>query len=400
MRFSDLKKKIDLKNIEEVTDNILSVKKDEEKKINYEIKENIINENKIEEKDEWQNEKNYYSDESVKKIKENITYKERNSVRFSDLDYEKTVSFYSSAIKRFEGILSKISDLSYLSILDDIKYLSNSIYNEITNPYLPLMLVYLTPKDYVISHSINVAILSGMILKNLNFKESDIKNLITSALCIDFGMLSYRKLYMEERILNHHEKKIIEMHVQEGVEIVEKIFSFEPSLREFVVKIVENSHERYDGTGYNGKTYQELDSFSQIVALSDFYEALTHPRSWRNAFEEADVIDMITTKYRKSFMPLSIKGLISTVGVYPPGSFVKLSTGEIAQVLFVNKEKIFRPFIKIIMDSSFNEIPYKYLDLTEYPLTSIDTYIKNKDILNYNPDFKKKIELDRLWIEW
>lgn len=403
MRFSDLKKDITsiLKNKQNNKDD-KSVNLEKKELSDDEIdidKKIIIDEKLVEKKDKAFDEKTF-SDPSEKKIKEQTNYKEKNIIRFSDVDYEKTISFYSSTIKRFERILLNILDLSYLSVLDDLKYLSSSIYNEIENPYLTLMLTYLTPKDYIISHSINVAILSGLIAKNLNFSQDDAKNLILSAFCIDFGMPPYRNLYSEERVLTQHEKKIIEMHVQEGVEIVEKIFSFEPSLKDFVINIVKNSHERYDGTGYYNKTSDELDVYSQIVALSDFYEALTHPRPWRDAFEEAAAIDMITTGYRKKFLPSAVKGLISTIGVYPPGSFVKLSTGEIAQVLFINKDKIFRPFIKVVMDSSFNEISYSYLDLSEYPLTSIDTYVKSKDILKNNPDFKKKIDLARLWIEW
>lgn len=399
MRFSDLKKITSINHQEE---NKKSKAEETKEEIIKKKEDNLTNFSSppIKEEDTISEEKLKTDIDNLLIKKDLTSYTQKNRISFNEIDYEKTYLFYSSLIKRFENFLSKISDLSYISALDDLKYLSNSIFNEIENQYLPLMIVYLTPKNYVISHSINVSILSGLIAKNLNYSEEEIKNLIISALCIDIAMPSYRSLYLEERVLSQSEKKIIQMHVQEGAEIVEKIFSFEPSLKDFVTEIVINSHERYDGTGYYNKNYDELNDLSQIVALSDFYEALTHPRSWREAFEESAVVDMITTTYRKKFSPLSIKGLISSIGVYPPGSFVKLSSGEIAQVLFVNKEKIFRPFIKIIMDSSFNNISPQYLDLSEYPLTSIDSYIRNKDILKNNPIFKKNTDLERLWIEW
>ena len=321
-------------------------------------------------------------------------------IRFDDIEYEKTLIFYSNLLKKFEGVVEKISDSSYLSAADDIRYLSFSIFDEVENQYLPLMLSYLTAGNYLISHSINLAILSGLISKNLHFEKDSVLKIITAALCIDLGMPFYRHLYLQERMLSKEEKEVIKMHVKDGVEIVEKIFSFDEGLREFVSLCVENSHERYDGSGYYLKKGDEIDLYSQIVAISDFYEALTHPRPWRGSFEEPCAMEMITSKYRRLFTPNAIKGAVLSLGMYPPGSLVRLSTGEIAEVLFVNRERIFKPYVRVFMDAHFQEISPMYLDLADYPLTSIDSYVRGEEFAKANPDLKSRFDLKRLWVRW
>ncbi|MCX7905344.1 MAG: HD domain-containing protein [Elusimicrobiales bacterium] len=334
------------------------------------------------------------------KIDNSINKNKYKPILFDKEKFEKVKGIYSLLLKRYALLLSKIYDGSYLNVSDDVKYLSSFIYENIDDPYFPLMLAYLTPSNYVISHSINVAIISGMIAKSLNIDSSKISKIIIASLCIDVAMPYYKNLYSQEKVLTNNEKKIIEMHVSDGVEIVEKIFVFENELKEFVSEIVLNSHERFDGSGYQSKKAEELDIFSQIVAISDFYEALTHPRSWRKAIEESYAIELITSKYKKMFAPQSVKGLISSLGMYPPGSLVKLSTGEIAKVIFINKDKIFRPVIEVLMNNSFEEIEHNYIDLLEYPLTSVESYVKYKDLENKNLKFKTKFELEKLWIEW
>lgn len=413
MRFSDLKK--DKQNSIEISSSqspLLQktlaehdIKKEGEDKVN---EKSLLEDNEKEKSRSVSNQ----IDDDIKELRESIRSevkfdldfkgrKERGErISFDEVEYERTVDFYSLLLKRFSGVVEKVSDGSYLTASDDLRYLSSSIYEEIENRYLPLMLSYLTPGNYIISHSINLAILSGLISKRLNFEKELTLNTITAGLCIDLGMLNWRDLYSCQRRFSKSERELIKTHVRDGVDIVTKIFSFEEDLKDFVALVVENSHERYDGSGYYSKTADELDVPSQIVAISDFYEALTQPRPWRDAYEKPLAVELITSRYRSLFAPIAIKGLISVVGMYPPGSLVRLSTGEVAEVVFVDKEKILRPLVRVFVDLSLREIAVSYINLADYPLTFIESYLKDEEILKLNPEFKRTRDFKRLWIEW
>jgi putative two-component system response regulator len=63
-------------------------------------------------------------------------------------------------------------------------------------------------------------------------------------------------------------------------------------------------HERWDGGGYpRGLSGEEIPLAARIVSLIDFFDALTHDRPYRRAWERAAVIDLIRTESGRRFDP-------------------------------------------------------------------------------------------------
>ena len=53
-------------------------------------------------------------------------------------------------------------------------------------------------------------------------------------------------------------------------------------------------HERWDGTGYpNGLKGDEIPLAARLVAVADFFDALTHDRRYRAAVPAPEVMEMI-----------------------------------------------------------------------------------------------------------
>ncbi|MGC8866725.1 MAG: HD-GYP domain-containing protein [Elusimicrobiales bacterium] len=326
---------------------------------------------------------------------------EGKHLEYDEVEFERSLQIYSNLLKSFSEFLKLISDASYIHALDTVRYMSSLIYDEISNPYFPIFLKYLTPRNYVISHSVNLAYLSGLVsLFCCKLSESEIKNNIISALCVDIAMPLYRNIYEQEKQLTSYEREVIKSHVKEGADISEKIFAFEPDIRDYVYNTVMNSHERCDGSGYFSKRSDEIPLSSLIIGMCDFYETLSKPRPWRRRFSEPEIIDLLSTKYKNLFVPQLFKGLVSSLGIYPAGSFVRLSTGEIAEVLFVNRDKMLKPTVKVIADPSFHIVKPYILNLMDYPLISVESYIKWQDIESNNRELMAKIEMERLWIDW
>ena len=74
-------------------------------------------------------------------------------------------------------------------------------------------------------------------------------------------------------------------HPSDGAEIVRKIHNMET-----VADIVEQHHEKYDGTGYPfGKKGDQLHVLSRILTLADSFDAMTAKRPYQKSktFEEA-----------------------------------------------------------------------------------------------------------------
>ncbi|HXT17078.1 MAG TPA: HD domain-containing phosphohydrolase [Gemmatimonadaceae bacterium] len=70
-------------------------------------------------------------------------------------------------------------------------------------------------------------------------------------------------------------------------------------------------HERWDGSGYpHGLREREIPMEGRIVAVADFYDALTHDRVYRPAVERDAVIDMIIERAKTQFDPDVVRAII------------------------------------------------------------------------------------------
>ena len=122
------------------------------------------------------------------------------------------------------------------------------------------------------------------------------------------------------------------------------------------------------------------DTFSQIIGLSDVYEAITHPRLHKKAKAPHQAIGEIIEQETLSFQPQIMKVFVNNLGVYPVGSWVRLSTGEVGIVVDINKGYPLRPKVNVTFDHNGERLESsKHLDfMTESyfyidgPLSAVD----------------------------
>lgn len=395
MKFSDLNKKNEIK----ISDNSLKNNKEDGLKHQEYTNQNL--QKPSEENKEVLKKEVFFS---IKKDDKKIEI-EKQEVKKQLVDFdeevhiEKTRIIYSDLIRNIINIYKKTAEGFYSSSMDSLVYLSDLIVKEVKeNQYIFSFLKYLTPKNYLYSHTINLSLITAGIMNEMRYSDDEIRKTVCGALLIDIGMMNYISLFNLERELTKEEKDIIKNHVNDGINIAEKIFAFDFDMLKHIRKIINNSHERYNGSGYYGIMGDKIDDISQIVSISDFYEALTHQRPWRKGHCEIKVMSMFMSEYKKLFSPQSIKGILSLLTIYPPQSFVKLSTGEIGKVIFINRDKITRPIIKII--GELNNTKDYIIDLREFPLTYIEAPVSCEDVMRINPDFVRKESLKWLWMDW
>ncbi|MEF3279357.1 MAG: HD domain-containing protein [Elusimicrobiota bacterium] len=399
MKFSDLDKSEKLlKKREDLPDSKKEIKEDVSNTLNSSIPLIDKKENKIQELPSKPPETASFSN----KMDEGIKPIDNDKIEFDEVILrEKSHYTYSNLISIVSRDFRKISEGLYYNISDDFFYASQLILDEVRgNGYFANFLKYLTPANYLYSHALNLAIITCGIMNELKYSDDEIKKAIVSALFIDIGMLNYRLLTSVEREFTDIERETIKNHLKDGINIASKVFSYDEEMKKFVCQAINLSHERYDGSGYFKLSGDEIQEVYQIISISDFYEALTHKRSYREAFDEHEVLSGFIGKTRRLFHHRAIKGLISFLTLYPCGSFVKLSSGEVGRVLFINKSKPLKPIVRIEMDANFREIGKRVINLADSPLLYIEGYISLKELSNKNPGFVKREKIKWLWIEW
>jgi putative two-component system response regulator len=76
--------------------------------------------------------------------------------------------------------------------------------------------------------------------------------------------------------------------------------------------IARSHHERWDGSGYpDGLAGEAIPIEARIVGLVDVYDALTHDRPYRPAWDEARVLDHIAAERGRHFDPALVDAFLS-----------------------------------------------------------------------------------------
>jgi hypothetical protein len=112
-------------------------------------------------------------------------------------------------------------------------------------------------------------------------------------------------------------------------------------------------HERHDGSGYpNGLAGSDIPLYARIAGIVDTYDALISPRPWRAALSRHDALQAMYRERGRLFQDELIEQFMQCLGVYPVGSLVELSSGEVAIVMAQNPTRRLRPVLMLLTDTA------------------------------------------------
>ncbi len=132
-------------------------------------------------------------------------------------------------------------------------------------------------------HSEKVAEYSVGICREMGMPSDYIEMIRVAALLHDYGKIGIDDSVLKKKgSLTYEEHKIIKTHPEKTQKILEQI-NFEGIYKE-VPEITAFHHEKIDGSGYpKGLKGEEIPLGSKIIAVADFFEAVTSKRHYREA---------------------------------------------------------------------------------------------------------------------
>ncbi len=225
---------------------------------------------------------------------------------------------------------------------------------------------------YTYHHSVNTLVLSLALGSVILTERVSLGYLGLSALLHDVGkVLVPREITQKPGPLTSEEWKYMERHPAYGAKILLNI----PSLHKITSVVAFEHHLGFDGNGYPKiRAPRKPHLFSRIVEICDAYDAATSERPYRKAATPDGVMNSLIEASGREFDPLLMRFFINLLGVYPVGSLVKLTTGEIAVVVRENPLNLTRPQIKIFLDKEGNILKEPiFYDLSKNEEISIST---------------------------
>ncbi len=181
---------------------------------------------------------------------------------------------------------------------------------------------------------------------------------------LDVGKIECPKeILSKPDTLTPEEFEKIKRHVEYGLNIISDI----PGVSTVAVEMVRCHHERHDGSGYpQGLRGNDIPIYSRIVALVDCYDAMTSHRHHSAATSSHEVLEMIYKWSNTLFQAKLIEPFIQCLGIYPIGTVVELSSGEVAIVVALNRTRRLSPKVVLILDQNKQKYEeFKEIDLME-----------------------------------
>ncbi|MEP6915097.1 MAG: HD-GYP domain-containing protein [Acidobacteriota bacterium] len=171
-----------------------------------------------------------------------------------------------------------------------------------------MILRHFIAKDaYTENHSYRVSIYAAKIAASIGLTTGRIEDVRAAALLHDIGKLDIsRDLLYKAARLTAGEFDQVKKHVQKGVDLLEPLGG---SLRR-VIPIILAHHDKFDGSGYNSTSGQEIPLEARIISVADVYDALTSDRPYRKAMSTFDAKDVIVKGSGSDFDPKVVEAFV------------------------------------------------------------------------------------------
>jgi putative nucleotidyltransferase with HDIG domain len=208
--------------------------------------------------------------------------------------------------------------------------------------------------QYTFNHCVNVAIYSLALGRRLGFSKKMLTELGMTGLLHDIGKSKIPKeIINKPDKLDDDEWKLIREHPMTGVEMMLKIKQLGEMSPKMAIGVFEH-HLNCDLTGYPKLIRKkDLTVFGKIIKITDCYDAMTTPRTYRKSPYRPDQALAIMVREKNGFDPVLLKVFIGIIGIYPIGSLVLLDTNEMGVVYETNPDPqyINRPKVILISQS-------------------------------------------------
>lgn len=221
-------------------------------------------------------------------------------------------------------------------------------------------------------HSLNVMVLAMMIGRQIGMPAEMVSLLGVGALFHDIGLSEVpSKIQLKTEALTRVEREVRESHCRIGGEIAAKV-----GLSRAVQTLIVQHHEYSDGSGYpKGLKGEAIDPLARLLVLANHYDNLCNPPAVAAAVTPHEALSSMFAQNRARFDLKLLQQFIHLLGVFPPGTVVKLSNEITGMVVSINPAKPLKPSV-LIYDPDIPKNEAIILDLENEPDVTISRAIR------------------------
>ena len=246
-----------------------------------------------------------------------------------------------------------------------------------------------TVDDYTYMHSVAVCAMMVALAKQLKLDEHQTRQAGIAGLMHDLG-----KAMIPMHILNKPGKltdaefAVVKRHPSDGYRMLLTGSDVDP----IVLDVCLHHHEKTDGSGYpKGLKDSEISLFAKMGAVCDVYDAITSNRPYKPGWDPAESLRRMAEWSKGHFDPQVFQAFVKSLGIYPIGSLVQLSSGRLGVVVEQTGKSLTMPTVKVFFSTKSDmRIVPELVDLSQ-------PGINEKIVKREDPAKWRFHDLNELW---
>ena len=246
-----------------------------------------------------------------------------------------------------------------------------------------------TADDYTYMHSVAVCAMMVALAKQIGLSEEHTRSAGMAGLLHDLGKAAIPLAVLNKPgKLTDAEFVVIQSHPVEGYNMLKEGGSVEDSVMDACL----HHHEKMDGTGYPDKLKgEEISLIARMTAICDVYDAITSDRPYKRGWDPSESLRRMAEWTKGHFDPRLFQAFVKSIGIYPVGSLVRLTSGRIGVVTEQGSQTLTTPKVKVFFSTKSDlRIPPEVVDLAEPGCSE-------KIVAREDPDKWRFPDLNELW---
>jgi HD-GYP domain-containing protein (c-di-GMP phosphodiesterase class II) len=250
--------------------------------------------------------------------------------------------------------------------LEGAQHLTEHFADQIAHdPAQALLLTTVKSHDeYTYHHMINVCVLSLALGSAIGLPREQVIDLGIGALLHDVGKVKVPKeILQSDGPLDEEQWRLVQQHPVDGAGL---ILTTSRDVLHPAATVVLEHHAAYDASGYptlRGRRQPTLPS--RLVQVVDCFDAVTSTRPYRKAEERRQALAILQAGAGRGFDPRVVRAFVRMMGLFPIGSMVELTGGEVGIVVDNHERQLSRPVVRLVLDEHGSPRDPREVDLAE-----------------------------------
>lgn len=217
-------------------------------------------------------------------------------------------------------------------------------------------------------HALNVTMLSLMLAKEAGFNAQEMHALGQGTLLHDIGKERVpSQILLKKTPWTQAERNFYQQHVVYGLEMAARL----SDLPAGALEVIAMHHEFLDGSGFpNRLAGSRIGRFARIAGIANAFDNYCNRPNPADSMIPAEALSHMFRKEQGKYDPALMQHFIRCLGVYPPGSVVKLNNDAVGLVVSVNSSRLLHP-VMMLYDPEVPKEEALLLNLADEPDLSV-----------------------------